>query len=79
MEINHPNAEPLSEQELTVLAHFQKRLEIMMSSHGLTEADVKELIRELRSHPLISSRLWQVAGTKLVQLLPDQRFDYEWD
>ena len=51
MEINHPNAEPLSEQERTVLEHFQKRLEIMMSSHGLTEADVKELIRELRSHP----------------------------
>tara|TARA_B100001121_G_C18398249_1_gene484132 strand:+ start:328 stop:567 length:240 start_codon:yes stop_codon:yes gene_type:complete len=79
MEINHPNAEPLSEQERTVLKHFQKRLEIMMSRHGITEADVKELIRELRSHPLISSRLWLVAGTELMQLLPDQRFDYEWD
>ncbi len=79
MEINHPNAEPLSEQELKVLAHFQKRLETMVSSHGITEGDVKELIRELRSNPLISSQLWQEAGKQLARLLPDQRFDYEWD
>ena len=78
MEINHPNAEPLSEQELMVLEHFQKRLETMVSSHGITEGDVKELIRELRSHPLISSQLWQEAGKQLARLLPDQRFDYEW-
>ena len=79
MEINHPNAEPLSEQELMVLEHFQKRLETMVSSHGITEGDVKELIRELRSHPLISSQLWQEADKELARLLPDQRFDYEWD
>ena len=79
MEINHPNAEPLSEQALMVLEHFQKRLETMVSSHGITEGDVKELIRELRSHPLISSQLWQEAGKQLARLLPDQRFDYEWD
>jgi hypothetical protein len=36
MEINHPNAEALSEQELTVLEHFRKRLETMVSRHGLT-------------------------------------------
>ena len=79
MEINHPNAGPLSEQEQMVFEHFQKRLESMVSSHGLTEGDVKELIRELRSHPLISSQLWQEAGTELTRLLPDQRFDFEWD
>ena len=79
MEINHPNAGPLSEQEQKVLEHFQKRLESMVSSHGLTEGDVNELIRELRSHPLISSQLWQEAGTELTRLLPDQRFDFEWD
>ena len=79
MEINHPNAEPLSEQDLKELAHFQKRLETMVSSHGITEGDVKELIRELRSHPLISSQLWQEDGKQLARLLPDQRFDYEWD
>ena len=79
MEINHPNAGPLSEQEQKVFEHFQKRLESMVSSHGLTEGDVKELIRELRSHPLISSQLWQEAGAELTRLLPDQRFNFEWD
>ena len=79
MEINHPNAGALSEQEQKVFEHFQKRLESMVSSHGLTEGDVKELIRELRSHPLISSQLWQEAGRELTRLLPDQRFDFDWD
>ncbi len=79
MEINHPNAGALSEQEQKVFEHFQKRLESMVSSHGLTEGDVKELIRELRSHPLISSQLWQEAGSELTRLLPNQRFDFEWD
>ena len=79
MEINHPNSGPLSEQEQKVLEHFQKRLESMVSSHGLTEGDVNELIRELRSHPLISSQLWQEAGMELTRMLPDQRFDFEWD
>ena len=73
MDINHPNASPLSEQEQMVFEHFQKRLESMVSSHGLTEGDVKELIRELRSHPLISSQLWQEAGMELTRMLPDQR------
>jgi|TARA_B100000073_G_scaffold312183_1_gene285767 hypothetical protein len=79
MEINHPNAAPLSEQEQKVFDHFQKRLESMVSSHGLTEGDVKELIHELRAHPLISSQLWQVAGSELTRLLPNQRFDFDWD
>ena len=79
MEINHPNAAPLSEQERTVLTHFQKRLESMISSHGLTECDVKELVRELRSHPLISSQLLQEADREIRRLLPGQRFDFEWD
>ena len=79
MEINHPNAAPLSEQEQKVFDHFQKRLESMVSSHGLTKGDVNELIRELRSHPLISSQLWQEAGMELTRMLPDQRFDFEWD
>jgi hypothetical protein len=51
----------------------------MVSSHGLTEGDVKELIHELRAHPLISSQLWQVAGSELTRLLPNQRFDFDWD
>ena len=79
MDINHPNAAPLSDQEQLVFEHFQKRLESMVSSHGLTEGDVTELIRELRSHPLISSQLWQEVGSELTRLLPDQRFDFEWD
>ena len=79
MEINYPNAGLLSEQEQRVFEHSQKCLETMVSSHGLTEGDVKELIRELRSHPIITSQLWQEAGSELTRLLPNHRFDFEWD
>ena len=51
----------------------------MVFIHGFTEDDVKELIRELRAHPLISSQLWREAGEELTRLLPDQPFDYDWD
>ena len=79
MEINHPNAGPLSEQEQKVFEHFQKRLESMVSSHGLTEADVNELIREVRGHPLISTELMQEVRTEVRRLLPGQGFTFDWD
>ena len=79
MEINHPNAQPLTEQQKAVLEHFHKRLSSMVSSHGLTEADVNELIREVRGHPLISTELMQEVRTEVRRLLPGQGFTFDWD
>ena len=61
--------------------HFQKHYETMVSNHGRNEEDVKELIHELRSYPLITSQLWQETGRDLTRLLSNQRFrlDFEWD
>jgi len=78
MQIDHPNSEPLSEEQRAVLDGFRKRLESMVSSHGLTSDDMNELIRDLKSHPLISSQLLEAARSEVSRLLPGQRFSFDW-
>jgi len=78
MQIDHPNAAPLSEEQKAVLDEFRKRLESMVSSHGLTSDDMNELIRDLKSHPLISAQLLDEARSEVSRLLPGQRFSFDW-
>ena len=78
MQIDHPNAAPLSEEQKVVLDEFRKRLESMVSSHGLTSDDLNELIRDLKRHPLISSQLLDEARSEVSRLLPGQRFSFDW-
>ena len=78
MQIDHPNAEPLSEEQRAVLDGFRKRLESMVSSHGLTSDDMNELMRDLKSNPLISTQLLQAARLEVSRLLPGQRFSFDW-
>ncbi|EAR19560.1 hypothetical protein ACLM44_11095 [Synechococcus sp. W2B2] len=78
MQIDHPNAEPLSDKQKAVLDGFRKRLESMVSSHGLTSDDMNELIRDLKSNPLISAQLLEEARSEVTRLLPGQRFSFDW-
>ena len=73
MQIDHPNAEPLSDEQKAVLDGFRKRLESMVSSHGLTGDDMNELIRDLKSNPLISAQLLEEARSEVTRLLPGQQ------
>ena len=78
MQVDHPNAAPLSEEQKTVLDAFRTRLESMVSSHGLTSDDMNELIRDLKSHPLISAQLLDEARSEVSRLLHGQRFSFDW-
>lgn len=79
MEIDRPNAVPLSQEQQELITHVRQRLESMVSSHGLTADDVSELIRELRRHPALSSELMQQVRDEVERLLPGQRFSFDWD
>ena len=79
MQIDHPNAQPLTEEQAEVLNDFRLRLEHMVSSHGLTPANVKDMVHELKSHPLISVQLMQEIRDEVGRLLPGQRFTFDWD
>ena len=78
MQVDHPNAAPLSEEQKAVLDAFRTRLESMVSSHGLTSDDMNELIRDLKSHPLISAQLLDEARSEVSRLLHGQRFSFDW-
>ena len=78
MQVDHPNAAPLSEEQKAVLDAFRTRQESMVSSHGLTSDDMNELIRDLKSHPLISAQLLDEARSEVSRLLPGQRFSFDW-
>ena len=78
MQIDHPYAEPLADEQKAVLDGFRKRLESMVSSHGLTSDDMNELIRDLKSNPLISAQLLEEARSEVTRLLPGQRFSFDW-
>ena len=79
MQIDHPNAAPLTAEQAEVLEGFRGRLEQMVSSHGLTPANVKEMVHELKLHPLISIQLMQEIREEVGRLLPGQRFTFDWD
>jgi len=77
MKIDHPNAEPLTEEQLALLQTFKQRLNSMVSSHGLTPENVQELVRELKSHPLICTQLMEEIGAEVSRLMPGQRFTFD--
>ncbi len=79
MQIDHPNAYPLTEEQVKVLDRFRLRLEQMVSSHGLTSSNVQDMVHELKSHPLISVQLMQEIREEVGRLLPGQRFTFDWD
>ncbi len=77
MKIGHPSDQPLSEEQKLVLLAFKKRLETMVSSQGLTAANVHELVNELRTHPLISTQLMQEIRQELSRLMPGKQFTFD--
>ena len=79
MQIEHPQAPPLTEEQMQVLLRFRQRLDAMVSNHGLRASDIKQLVRELKAHPLISVQLMQEIRDELGRLLPGQRFTFDWD
>lgn len=79
MQIDHPNAAPLTAEQAEVLDRFRLRLEQMVSSHGLTPSNVDDLVHELKSHPQISVQLMQEIRDEVGRLLPGQRFTFDWD
>lgn len=79
MQIDHPKAHPLTEEQAEVLERFRLRLEQMVSSHGLTPSNVKDMVQELKSHPLIRAQLMQEIREEVGRLLPGQRFTFDWD
>ena len=80
MDVQHPlDQGPLSPQQTLLLEQFRDRVEAKISNHGLTSADVAELVKELRGHPQMSRMMMAELSQELQRLLPGQRFSFDWD
>jgi hypothetical protein len=80
MDVQHPlDDSPLSGEQAQLLAHFRERVEAKISNHGLTSADVAELVKDLRGHPQMSRLMMAELSEELQRLLPGQRFSFDWD
>ena len=79
MQIDHPQSHALTEEETAVLQSFKQRLVRMVSNHGITSANIQEMLQELKAHPSISVQLMQEIHDEVGRLLPGQRFTFDWD
>ena len=80
MEVQHPSDDDsLSPEQILLLEQFRERVDARISSHGLTSADVAELVKELRSHPRMSRQMMASLRREMERLLPGQRFSFDWD
>jgi hypothetical protein len=80
MEVQHPlDDASLSAEQAQLLEQFRHRVEAKISNHGLTSADVAELVKDLRGHPQMSRQMMAELSQELQRLLPGQRFSFDWD
>jgi hypothetical protein len=80
MDVQHPSDHgSLSPQQVQLLEQFRHRVEAKISNHGLTSADVAELVADLRGHPEMSRQMMAELTQELQRLLPGQRFSFDWD
>ncbi|WP_216903676.1 hypothetical protein [Synechococcus sp. CCY 9618] len=80
MDVQHPADDaPLSPEQQRLLEQFRERVDARISSHGLTSADVAELVKELRGHPRMSRQMMAQLSQEMERLLPGQRFSFDWD
>ncbi|MCT0208394.1 hypothetical protein [Synechococcus sp. CS-1332] len=80
MDVQHPSDDsPLSPDQILLLEQFRDRVKAKISNHGLTSADVAELVKDLRGHPQMSRLMMAELSEELQRLLPGQRFSFDWD
>jgi hypothetical protein len=80
MQVDHPDARPLSEAEQALLESFRVRLRERVGSVGLTADDVRHLVQAMHSHPEASVEVIRIIREEASAMLPGQHlFNYDWD
>ena len=79
MEITHPSAQPLNDDQKALLESFRSKVNEKISSHGLTAADVQSFVDEIKKHPDVSVELLDAIRGEISQLMQGQRFSFDFD
>ena len=69
----------LNEEPQTLLSEFRAKVESRVTGHGLTSANVRSFVDEIKCHPEVTGAMMNEIRTELAQLTPGQRcsFDFE--
>ena len=79
MDITHPGAQPLNDDQKALLEGFRSKVNEKISSHGLTAADVQSFVDEIKKHPEVSGALLDQIRSEIGQLMQGQRFSFDFD
>lgn len=79
MEITHPSAQPLNDDQKALLESFRFKVNEKISSHGLTAADVQSFVDEIKKHPEVSGALLEEIRGEVGRLMQGQRFSFDFD
>ena len=79
MEINHPSAQPLNDDQKALLESFRSNVNEKITSHGLTAADVQSFVDEIKKHPEVSGALLEEIRGEVGRLMQGQRFSFDFD
>ena len=79
MEITHPSAQPLNDDQKALLESFRSNVNEKISSHGLTAADVQSFVDEIKKHPEVSGALLEEIRGEVGRLMQGQRFSFDFD
>ena len=79
MDITHPGSQPLNDDQKDLLEQFRKKIEVKISSHGLTASDVQSFVDEIKKHPDVSTALLEEIRSEVGRLMQGQRFSFDFD
>ncbi len=80
MEVNHPGAKPLTQEEQALLETFRRHLAERVETVGLTSDDVRSIIEGMRRHPDASVEAVRILMEEARALLPGQRLvSFDWE
>ena len=80
MDVTHPCSKPLDADQLSLLETFRcKVVDSRITSHGLTAADVKMFVDEIKKHPDVSVALLDAVRGEVATLMQGQRFSFDFD
>ncbi|MEB3255541.1 MAG: hypothetical protein VKJ05_04040 [Synechococcaceae cyanobacterium] len=80
MEVHHPHAHPLSDDEQALLVRFREKLQARVAQGGLTADDVRRILKAMGGHEELGVEMMRALNEEVRTLLPGQSlFSFTWE
>jgi hypothetical protein len=79
MDIERSGGKPLTAEQQALLDLFRSKVDEVIKYRGLSESDVKRLVKEVRAHPDCGPEILATVFAELSERMPGSRLSYDWD